>query len=168
MKKHEIKKTIEQVIGVHYIAEDGTIFYDEVECLAYEKSALFAVSSKLKRLSAAGTSQYDLNDECSEEYKLEIFDVQTEGDLEYLRRYLYLTLLQHGVNEKDIKHCFTSEDGSRKDFVFDGVTYGHEVMIFWSYEDDWFWVYKDGSLDGYFSYLRDKYNKIIAPKEENK
>ena len=168
MKKNEIKKTIEQVVSVQYIAEDGTIFYDEAECATYEKSALFAVSSKLKRLSKAGTSQYDLDEERSEEYGLEIFDVQTEEDLEYLRRYLYLTMLQNGANEKDIKRCFTSEDGKRKDFVFDNVTIGHEVMIFWSYEDDWFWVYKDGSLDGYFSWLRDKYNKIITPKEDNK
>jgi hypothetical protein len=167
MKKNEIKKTIEQVVRVEYIAEDGTIFRDEAECQQYEKSALFAVSSKLKRLSAAGTSQYDLDEERSEEYGLEVFDVQTEEDLEYLRRYLYLTMTQNGASEDSVKSCFISEDGRRKDFVFENVTVGHEVMIFWSYDEDWFWVYKDGSLDGYFSWLREKYTKIITPKENN-
>lgn len=165
MKTNEIKRTIEEVVRVEYIAEDGTIFHNEAECKKYEESALFVVSSKLKRL--ANVSQYDLNDDLSEEYGLEIFDVQTEEDLENLRRYLYLTLTKHGVSENSIKECFTSETGKRKDFVFDGVTCGHEVMIFWSYDDDWFWVYKDGSLEGYFSWLRDKYTKIITPKEEN-
>ena len=166
MKKNEIKRTIEEVVRVEYIAEDGTVFYDEAEARKYEESALFAVSKKLKRL--ANVSQYDLNDDLSDEYGLEIFDVQTEEDLENLRRYLYLTLIKNGVSEKNIEFPFTSDDGTRTDFVFDSVTVGHEVLIFWSYEEDHFWVYKDGSLEGYFSWLRDKYTKIITPKEDNK
>ena len=168
MKKNEIKRTIEEVIRVEYIAEDGTVFYNEEECKAYEKSALFAVSSKLKRLSAVGTSQYDLDNERSEEYELEIFDAQTESDLENLRRYLYLKAIKNGASEKYIKDCFTSIDGTRKDYVFDNVTIGHEVLVFWNYENDWFWVYKDGSLNGYFEWLKEKYTEIITPKEDKK
>jgi hypothetical protein len=52
--------------------------------------------------------------------------------------------------------------------VFDNVTIGHEVLIFWSYENDWFWVYKDGSLDGYFNWVKDNYIKLTTPKEDNK
>ena len=95
MKKNEIKKTIEQVVRVEYIAEDGTKFYNEEECQKYEESALFAVSSKLKRL--ANVSQYDLNNDLSEEYGLEIFNVETKEDLENLRRYVYLALSKKGV-----------------------------------------------------------------------
>lgn len=168
MRKNEIKKTetIEKVVSVEYIAEDGMIFSTEEECRKYEESALFAVSNKLKRLSRAGTSQYDFNYDLCEECGLEIFDVQTEEDLENLRRYLYLTLIKNGVNEKSISYPFTSADGTRKDHVFDNVTAGHEVLIFWSYDENHFWVYKDGSLDGYFSWLKERYNKIITPKEE--
>ena len=165
MKKNEIKRTIEEVVRVEYIAEDGTVFYDEAEAQKYEESALFAVSKKLKRL--ANTTQYDLNYDWSDDYKLEIFDVQTEEDLENLRRYLYLTLSKNGVSEKNITFPFTSEDGSRADHVFDSVTIGHEVLIFWSYDGDHFWTYKDGSLEGYFDWLRGRYNKIITPKENN-
>lgn len=168
MRKHEIKRTIEEVVRVEYIAEDGTIFHNEAECRKYEESALFAVSKRLKKLSMVGTSIYDFIEEGSEECGLEIFDVQTEEDLENLRRYLYLTLIKNGASESSIKDCFTSVNGNRKDFVFDGVTIGHEVMIFWSYDENWFWVYKDGSLEGYFSWLKDKYIKIITPKEDNK
>lgn len=170
MRKNEIKRTetIEKIVRVEYIAEDGQIFNDEAECKKYEESALFAVSKKLKRLNQVGTSIYDFLEEGSEEDGLEIFDVQTEGDLENLRRYLYLTLVKNGASEYNLKSCFTSDDGTRKDFVFDNVTIGHEVMIFWGYDEDWFWTYKDGSLEGYFSWLREKYTKIITPKEENK
>jgi hypothetical protein len=166
MKKNEIKRTVEQVVRVEYIAEDGMVFYNEAEAQKYEESALFAVSNKLKRLNGVH-SIYDLIEEGSDECDLEIFDVQTEEDLENLRRYLYLTLVKNNASEYNIKSCFTSEDGKRKDFVFDNVTAGHEVLIFWGYDKDWFWTYKDGSLEGYFSWLRDQYTKITTPKENN-
>ncbi len=167
MKKNEIKRTVEEVVRVEYVAEDGQVFYNEEECKKYEESALFVVSNKLKRLSN-NASIYDLIESGCEEDELEIFDVQTEEDLENLRRYLYLKAMKNGASEKYLKDAFTSPDGvARKDFVFDGVTIGHEVLIFWSYDNDWFWVYKDGSLDGYFSWVRDKYTKIITPKEDN-
>ena len=164
MKKNEIKKTIEQVVRVEYIAEDGTVFYSEGECAEYEESALFVVSNQLKRLSKKHTSIYDLNQDGCEENELEIFDIQTKEDLENLKRYLYLKLSKNGASETTIKSVF--EDGeSRKDYVFGGVTCGHEVMVFWSYDGDWAWTYKDGSLNGYFEWLRGQYDKITTPEE---
>lgn len=165
MKRNEIKRTIEEVVRVEYIAEDGQVFYNEEECKKYEESALFAVSSKLKKLNKKFTGIYELIENGCEEDELEIFDVQTEADLDNLRRYLYLRAMKHGASDKTIRECFTSEDGKRSDYVFDSVTIGHEVLIFWSYDNDWFWVYKDGSLDGYFSWIRDRFNKIIASEE---
>lgn len=167
MKKNEIKRTIEEVVRVEYIAEDGTTFRDEEECRKYEESALFAINKKLKRLNSKPVSHYSLNESSSEEEDLEIFDVQTAEDLENLRRYLYLKMTANRASEDSIKSCFTSENGARANFVFDGVTVGHEVLIFWSYDQDWFWVYGDGSLDGYFNWIRSKYTKIITPKENN-
>lgn len=165
MKVNEIKKTIEQVVRVEYIAEDGAIFYSEEECKKYEESALFAVSKQLKKLGK--TTVYGLLGEGSEEDDVEIFDIQTEKDLENLRRYLYLTCRKNGASENSIEECFKSKDGtSRKDYVFDGVTIGHEVIICFSYDKDWFWVHRDGSFEGYLSYLKDKWTKLIAPKEE--
>lgn len=167
MKKNEIKRTVEQVIRVEYIAEDGQTFTNEEECRKYEESALFAVNNKLKRLTTEWTSIYQLNEEGSDECELEIFDIQTESDLENLRRYLYLKAIKNGAKDENIKPCFTSIDGRRSDFVFDNVTAGHEVLVFWTYDSDWFWVYKDGSLNGYFEWLKEKYTKIITPKENN-
>lgn len=164
MRKNEIKKTVEEVVRVEYIAEDGKVFYDAEECKKYEESALFVVSKELKRLTAKWTSHYALL-EYGEEEELEIFDVQTEEDLENLRRYLYLKMSKNGASENSIKSCFTAENGRRKDFVFDNVTIGHEVLIFWGYDEDWFWTYKDGSLDGYLEWVRENYFKIITPAE---
>ena len=166
MRKNEIKKTVEEIIGVEYIAEDGTIFNNKEECEKYEKSALFVVSNKLMRLNTKETYINDFNDEGSCDCELEIFDVQTEEDLNNLRRYLYLKAITNGATEKGIKDAFTSDDGKRENYVFDNVTIGHEVLVFWSYDKDWFWVYKDGSLNGYFELLKERYDKIITPKED--
>ena len=166
MRKNEIKKTVEEIIGVEYVAEDGTVFNNMEECEKYEKSALFVVSNKLKRLTTKETYINDFNDEGSCDCELEIFDIQTEEDLNNLRRYLYLKAITNGATEKDIKDAFTSDDGKRENYVFDNVTIGHEVLVFWSYDKDWFCVYKDGSLNGYFESLKERYDKIITPKDD--
>ena len=166
MRKNEIKKTVEEIVGVEYIAEDGTVFNNKEECEKYEKSALFVVSNKLNRLNTKETYINDFNDEGSCDCELEIFDIQTEEDLNNLRRYLYLKAITNGATEKGIKDAFTSDDGKRENFVFDNVTIGHEVLVFWSYDKDWFWVYKDGSLNGYFESLKERYDKIVTPKED--
>ena len=166
MRKNEIKKTVEEIVGVEYIAEDGTVFNTVEECEKYEESALFVVSNKLKRLNTKETYINDFNDEGSCDCELEIFDIQTEEDLNNLRRYLYLKAITNGATEKGIKDAFTSEDGKRENFVFDNVTIGHEVLVFWSYDKDWSWVYKDGSLNGYFELLKERYDKIVTPKDD--
>ena len=84
MKVNEIKKTetIEKLVRTEYIAEDGTIFNNEEECKKYEESALFAVNKELKRMGNKNYLSYcDINDGCSCDEKVEIFDIQTERDL---------------------------------------------------------------------------------------
>lgn len=164
MKRNEIKETREVVVRTEYVAEDGQVFYNEEECKKYEESALFAVSKQLKRLNSRYISKYDLNEDGCEDDKIEIFDIQTEQDLENLRRYLYLTLKKNGASESSVEECFTSKDGVRKDYVFDGITIGHEVIIGFSYDQDWFWTYKDGSIEGYLGWLRDRITKLITPE----
>lgn len=164
MRKNEIKRTVEELVRVEYIAEDGTVFGSEVECRAYEESALFVVSNKLKKLTRQWTSESEFLEAGSDETELEIFDVQTQEDLDNLKRYLYLKAIKNGAKDKSIQECFTSVDGKRNNFVFDNATYGHEVMVFWSYDNDWFWVYGDGSVDGYCKWLKEKYTKIITPE----
>ena len=166
MRENVIKKTVEEIVRVEYIAEDGTIFNNKEECEKYEESALFVVSYKLKRLNTKETYINDFNDEGSCDCELEIFDIQTEEDLNNLRRYLYLKAITNGATEKGIKDAFTSDDGKRENYVFDSVTIGHEVLVFWSYDKDWFWVYKDGSLNGYFEFLKERYDKIVTSKDD--
>lgn len=168
MKINTIKreKTVEEIVKVEYIAADGQVFYNEEECKKYEESALFAVSKQLKRLTDENISHYDINDETSDEEDVEIFDIQTEKDLENLKRYLYLTMIENGATEKNLEYCFTSKDGKRADFVFDGVTVGHEVIIFWNYDCNHFWVYGDGSVNGYCEYFRKRIKNLITPKTE--
>lgn len=166
MKINEVKKTVEQVVRTEYIAEDGEVFYSESECRKYEESALFAVAKSLKKINTKYLSVYSLLGEGNEDDEVEIFDIQTEKDLENLRRYCYLKAMKNGASESSIKDCFTSVDGYRNDYVFDNVTAGHEVIICWSYDKDHFWVHRDGSVNGYLEYLKDKMTKLIKPEEE--
>lgn len=165
MRTNEIKEIVEKVVRVEYIAEDGEVFRNEEECKKYEESALFAISKQLKRLTTENIiSQNDINDILSVDDMVEIFDIQTEKDLENLRRYLYLKAKKNGASESSIKSCFTTENDNGNDFVFNNVTLGHEVIIFWNYEEDGFWVYRDGSINGYCEFFRDKITKLITPE----
>lgn len=168
MRINEVKETREVLVRTEYVAEDGIVFRSEEECKKYEESALFAISKELERLTEKDcVSQNDINDDLSYDDKIEIFDVQTERDLENLRRYLYLKMRKNGASEGSAKECFTSTDGMRNKHVFDSVTVGHEVMIFWTCDEDWFWVHNDGSISGYCEFFREKITKLITPKEEN-
>lgn len=167
MRTNEIKEVSERVIRVEYIAEDGKVFYDIDSCKNYELSAMFVYSKQLKRLTNEfSVSQSLLLDNYCEDCELEIFDIQTKNDLDNLRNYLYYKALNNGSSEESIQSCFTAKCESRKQFTFDNVTMGHEVLIFWSYDDDWFWVYNDGSLNGFFDYIKSNYITIIDNKGE--
>lgn len=156
MKVNEIKKTVEQVVRVEYIAEDGQVFYNEEECKKYEESALFAVSKQVKRLHTKYLSVYTLLDEGCEESEVEIFDIQTDKDLENLQRYLYLMAIKNGCIEKYVKENI--------DNTFSHVTSGHEVIIWWGYDHDGFYAYGDGSIEGYLSHLKNNITKLITPE----
>lgn len=169
MKINTITRTQEITVRTEYVADDGTIFYNEEECKKYEESALFAISRQLKKFkkpNGRDFSQYDFNDECSDEDTVEVFDIQTNEDLLLLARYLKLLLAKNGASEKSISECFKSEDGKRTQYVFDGLTPGHEVCIFYSYDMDWFWVYGNGSINDYCEYFRNKITNLIYPKTE--
>jgi hypothetical protein len=169
MKINNITKMVEQVVRVEYIAADGTVFASQTECEAYEASALFVASQKVNGLRLAIASEYDFVEAGSEENTLEVFYIQTQEDLDALKQYLYLRLSKNRASEKTIKECFEDVNGTRANFVFSNVTPGHEVMIFWSYDEDWFWVYGDGSIDAYCEWARMKYRKMLQRyQDENK
>lgn len=164
MKRKEIKRTVEEVVRVEYVAEDGQVFRNEEECRKYEESALFVVSKELKRLNVKDISIYDILEEGCEEMMVEIFDVQTDDDLKNLKKYLYLKAMKNGASEKYLENNFVAENENRKDYVFEGVTKGHEVIIWWNYDMDGFWVYGDGSIEGYLSWIRNRIRKFITPE----
>lgn len=139
MRTEEIKET--KVIGTRYIAEDGTAFYSLEECEKYERSALFVARGKLKLI--ATTNEADLGLTGCYDDMVEIFDIQTQEDLDNLKAYLHLNLSTHGV--RDMNYFF----GEDAKFGFNNITLGHEVIIWWGYDQDYFTVYGDGSVDGY-------------------
>ena len=159
MKVNEVKETksIEEVVRVAYIAEDGTVFRSKEECKKYEESALFAISKELKRLDNKknGASEYDIYDECSDECLVEIFNAETERDIENIRRYVYLKALSN------------SSYARKEDVDLPNITAGHEVIIHWNYDEDSCWTIGNGSIDDFCDYIKGNLMSLITTKEEN-
>lgn len=159
MRTEEITK----VVGTKYIAEDGTAFLSQEECEKYEHSALFVTRSKAKLIASTTEEEFAISG-CYDDV-VEIFDVQSQEDLDNLKAYLHLMLSTHGVRDFD-RYFGESE------YSFNNVTIGHEVIIWWNYDQDHFWIYGDGSVDAYVKYVREKALKSIeknsVKKETNK
>ena len=147
------EEKITKVVEIKYIADDGKEFHSKEKCMEYEQSKIFLAKKGLKML--CNTTAYQFLGSGSDEDGVEIFDIQTEQDLKKLKKYVYIKLKENNVSNNDIKDIFTSVDGKRKDYVLNGLTFGHEVILFWSYDEDWCYTYRDGSIEGYFQYVRD-------------
>lgn len=156
MRENKVTKMVEQYVRTEYIAEDGTVFYSPEECEKYEASALFAVKRKLKRLNKHYVSAEGFFGRGYEDEEVEIFDIQTEKDLENLKRYIYLVLKKNCTTEETIKTLF-----SRATYGIDNITIGHEVIICWGCEYDWVSTYLDGSVDGYLTHMRNHMEGFI-------
>jgi len=152
MKINEIKKTVEEVVRVEYIAEDGTVFRDKEECEKYEKSALVVVSNKLKRLNKNDASWESLLCISYDDSGLEIFDIQDQEDLDNLCQYVVLTLSENHAYKDEIE---------RAPQEINACGVGHEVMVFWSCEKEYMYVFGDGSFNAYIKYLKENYEKIL-------
>lgn len=164
MKENKVTKMVEQVVRTDYIAEDGTVFSSAEECRNYEESALFAVSKELKRLSPPDLHAEKFMANGYDDEPVEVFDIQTEQDLINLRKYLYLKGTKNGMREQDIQTCFHGE--KRNEFDIDNITIGHEAIIFWNCDGDWFWTHRDGSIEGHLAWMRDHMWNALKPKEE--
>ena len=106
------------------------------------------------RTEYIAASEYDIYDECSDEYLVEIFNAETERDIENIRRYVYLKALSNysRVNKSDVD--------------LPNITTGHEVIIHWNYDQDACWTIGNGSIDAFCVYIRDNLVGLITPKEE--
>lgn len=155
MRIEEIKET--KVVGNRYFAEDGTMFYEQEECVKYENSALFVTKSKLKLIAV--TDEEELAITGCPDCAVEIFDIQTPEDLDNLKAYLHLVVSIHGGN---MSYCVDSE------FGLGGITLGHEVIVWWTYDKDCFCIYGDGSIDAYVDVIRNRALKVIEKNQPKK
>ena len=143
MKINEVKETREVLVRTEYIAEDGEVFNKREECEKYEESAIFAMSKKLKRLHKKNTVHSDIFEECSCDCYVEIFNAETEVDVDNIRRYARL----------------------KGDTDLSRITPGHVVIVFWDYECGYCWTFGDGSLNALLDLIKSNVENIITPKE---
>ena len=91
MKVNEIKetKTIEEVVRVEYIAEDGQVFRSEEECQKYEKTCKCVIMSAYKPLVKGTISEYGLYEECGcEDFYYDLVEIKNENDREIVNKAL--------------------------------------------------------------------------------
>ena len=168
MEIREITHTVvkEIVDRTEYVAEDGTVFYSVEECEKYESSALFTVNKKLKRINRVISCNEIFNGREDNKDIVEVFDIRDETDLDNLTKYIYLMLSTHGVDDYEIQQYFHSKEPEQASYILDNITYGHEVMLFWSDDFDLCWVYGDGSINGYLEFTKNRIEKAIWPNNE--
>lgn len=157
MKVKEIKE--EKVVAIEYIAEDGRVFCDKEECRKYEESALFVLRQDLKMKTFYKSEC--MIDGADEEYT-RVFEVPTDKELEKLKRYLYLKATEDIRTYRDGKWYDNYDSEFPSQVVLSGLTYGHKIITFWSYEDDCCWIFGDGSLEAYVSYVKERMEKAIT------
>lgn len=144
MKINEVKETREVLVKTEYVAEDGEVFSTKEECEKYEESAIFVASKKLKRLHKKNAMHSDIFEECSCDCYVEIFNAETEVDVDNIRRYARLK------GNTDLPR----------------ITPGHEVIVFWNYECEYCWTFGDGSLNALLDLIKSNVENIITPKDE--
>ena len=144
MRTEEIKET--KVVGTKYIADDGTEFYSVEDCKKYEQSALFVMRSKLKFIADTDQEEFSVDGCC-------------DNGVE--KAYLHLVLSIHGVRNFD-SYFDDSE------YSFGNATVGHEVIIWWNYDQDHFWIYGDGGIYAYLEYAKQRAFKAIDRYKANK
>jgi hypothetical protein len=86
MKKIEIKKQVTtEITETKFQANDGTMFNDEKECKIYEESYIALLKADYAKLNKRQVIESDfLIFTGSEDYMLEIVDVNTDEDIELL------------------------------------------------------------------------------------
>ena len=166
MEIREITHTVEIVDRTEYVAEDGAVFYSVEDCEYYEHSALFTVNKKLKRINRVISCNEIFNGREDNKDIVEVFDIRDETDLDNLTKYIYLMLSTHGVDDYEIQQYFHSKEPEQASYILDNITYGHEVMLFWSDDFDLCWVYGDGSINGYLEFTRKRIEKALWPDKE--
>lgn len=156
MKVKEIKE--EKVVATKYIAEDGSVFWDEEECRKYEESALFALSQALKIKTFVKSEC--MIDGADGEY-VRVFEISTEKELEKLKRYLYFKATEGMSIYRDGKWYSDYDVASLPRIDLSGLTYNHKIITFWNYEDDYCWIFGDGSLEAYVNYAKERMEKPL-------
>lgn len=113
---HEVKETYA------WEANDGKIFYDQNECLQYEKTAACAITARLRELFVGGNdpmTEYQIFEGygCgSEEYLMAVLRIKNEDDLYAVNQYAAL------VGAKPVPSTMVHE------CILVGFGYGYEDL----------------------------------------
>ena len=149
MKKITKTKTIEEVIG--YEAYDGTHFEVREECEKYEKTAKAVIEMRIKPYKLGETSEWNFF--CyrgCDDSTVEVYSIPDEEAFDALCMYLK-------NNETEWSGTITVPE--KENFI------GNNMILSWNYDHDYCDIY---TIDDILNEIRNSYEKVIKPKEENK
>lgn len=139
MKVQKVTKTVEEIKG--YIADDGSWFRTEEECLKYEETAKMVVFKMIKDKMVKKTTIYNLFGVGNDDDDVEIFDVDSIETVELLNRYTAL-------NTYD------------KKIVFGADMVGKKIILAWNYDRDWCECH--GSIDDLLATIKKNFESVLA------
>lgn len=144
MKKITTTKTIEEVTG--YEALDGTFFRSAEECEKYEESAVGIIKARAKEYLIGETTIYGLLNEGSDECGVEIYNIADKDAAATISQLIYIK-------------CGERDTCSVDEYI------GKELIIFWSYDEDYAWFY---TIDSLTKSIKNNYKNAIERYAERK
>ena len=106
-----------------YVATDGTEFYSEDECRAYEQSAKGVLKTRLKKFALSVSTECDLfNGSGSDENTTYVVVPKSEAEVQVIHQLIHL--MSYGDKERQTER----------------VEVGKLVIVMIGYQDDGLWV----------------------------
>lgn len=162
--KEGIMKIVKEDYDTIYVSNDGSTFFYEEDCRNYErlaeiKNTVAEISSQLKRMTDEKSIHLcTINYDAADDVTVEIFNIETEDDLKLLKEYI---LLKEQIHYGKTCESTVLEIKQSIKKQFTGVTCGHEVIIFSDWRGLDFWLYGDGSINGYCNCIKEDFLNLI-------
>lgn len=148
MKKIEVKKEV--VVSTKFVADDGTEFAHEDCCRQYEEamargSRTDELKKKLKLVKSFGALEIIALDGYDDAI-IDVYNLETLDDVENLKDYL---------NAK-----YGDEHGTCTDLS--KLTVGTQIMVFKEDDDDWYWIFGNGTIGDLLRMMLEQYNYTMS------
>lgn len=160
MRVNEIKEMKEVVVRTEYVAEDGTIFYNEADCKKYEADYKMVLLARYNNMVKGRICECDLLWSCgSEEFYYDIVEIKSSADVDFINQILTtLGGLKLGERLKPLDSSYVGKDilvGRGEDWNYNSKTC---VLSFHYFT----------TLETILESIKNEYNNALAMGKDNR